>query len=207
MPRPLFPFRLLGLIVALIAGPNPAAQAARDVTQVIDAGGYTIDFIAEPGWKVRADPEAGTVIVQLLEQSGSAVRHLVDFRILKITVPADQRTMSRDEIAEVLSKGPNSFALANLPPAQGLKRPFKKGRDLKIGTRTVATWGCADAGKTSPRTLFAEAGGTRVWLPDSFKSDGGLFLILFYEFMTADGEAPRSEGEKLESLIASIQPK
>ena len=196
--------RLFAFATALFSS---HAQAAPQPPTVIDAGGYTVTFLMEPGWKVQADPDAGTVILQLLDRSADKVRHLAEFRILKITVPPDQRTMSRDEIAEILSKGPTSFALANLPAAKSLKRPFRPGPNRKIGSRVVTAWGCSDVAEIPPRMVYGEVGGTRVWLPDSFKTDGGLYLVLFYEFLTADGFAPKFEGAKLESLIASIQPK
>ena len=198
---------LLTIVSPLFVAPAHAAKAAKVAPTVIDAGGYTVAFAMEPGWKVQADPVAGSVILQLVERSGEKVRHLAECRILKITVPADQRTMSRDEIAEILSKGPTSFALANLPAAKSLKRPFRQGRNLKTGSRVVAAWDCADVGNIPPRSVYAEAGGTRVWLPDSFKTDGGLYLVLFYEFMTTEGFAPEPEAAKLPSLIAAIQPK
>ena len=98
--NPARPWAALLLLLASASSLPPVATAAQPPA-VIDAGGYLLAYTPAPGWEVKSNANSGSVIVQLIERESGRVAHLAEYRVLKISVPADQRSLSRDEAAKL----------------------------------------------------------------------------------------------------------
>jgi hypothetical protein len=197
------------LLLLSPARPLTTIAAAAQPTTVIDAGGYLLAYTPEPGWEVKSNANAGSVIVQLIERESGRVAHLAEYRVLKITVPADQRSLSRDEVAQLLCAGDHSYAASSLFPAP-LDGNLRKLDPHRIGPRDLAAYSYRDSTRPSPGSASSSAL-VYVWLPASFPHDGGLYLISAFVYLNTASAVMQAnaadELKYLDNVVAAIKPK
>ena len=206
--NPARPWAALLLLLASASSLPPVATAAQPPA-VIDAGGYLLAYTPAPGWEVKSNANSGSVIVQLIERESGRVAHLAEYRVLKISVPADQRSLSRDEAAKLLCAGDHSYAAASLFPAP-LDGNLRKLEPYRIGPRDLAVYSYHDSDHRSPGSA-STAALIYVWLPESFKRDGGLYLISGFVYLNTASPVmlanAADELKYLDNVVAAIKPK
>lgn len=206
--KPVLPFAALLLLLSPASPLSQTATAAQPPA-VIDAGGYLLAYTPEPGWEVKSNANAGSVIVQLIERESGRVAHLAEYRVLKISVPADQRSLSRDEAAKLLCAGDHSYAASSLFPTP-LDGNLRKLESYRIGPRDLAVYSYRDADRRGPGAA-STAALVYVWLPDSFKRDGGLYLISGFVYLNTASTVIQAnaadELKYLDNVVAAIKPK
>ncbi len=202
-----FPARA-ALFLAVLSPSLPAAGPALRPA-VIDAGGYLLAYTPEPGWQVQSNPRSGVVVLQLIEREAGRVAHLAEYRVVKISVPADQRSLPLEEVAKLLCAGEASYAARSVFPAP-LDRALRRGDSLRIGSRQLAVY-AYPASRPGQAALPLTVAWVYVWLPESFKRDGGLYLISGFVYLNTGSDVMQAQvGQELRNLddvVAAIKPR
>lgn len=188
---------------------GPTGTKRKDI---LDAGGYDLDLTYFVSWKKSSDRASGLVILDKTEDLGEGPTRGVRFCTIRITLPAELRSVTKEAIAKEFCEGPNSFVQKRLFP-ESIEHDWKRDADVREGDRVAIAYGGAnklsnqsDFISSSTIVRVVQRGRAFVWFPDRFIKDGQFFIVTGFETVVIP-PGYSSDLTAVKMLLGAITPK